>query len=267
MTQLDERPDRQTSRVERSTYGDDWYVPRERRTAGRIAATVLMLAAVTLVAASVGYVAAGGKVPGIVGGAAQTAGATPTAVIAQAPTQQPAAAQPAAPTAPPAPAEAPKPTDAPALAAAPPSLAPTAAPTSPPQAAQAKPTQPPPAAKPTSPPARASEAARKAQIEKTINDYFDALAAEDYGRAHQVCCTEAWRERYPLEQWQHNFDGVTDLRLTGEPRYLRFEDDVTVVDTDYTFVSGGARRNFTLRWTFKPVDGQWQADLAEAFSQ
>ena len=45
----------------------------------------------------------------------------------------------------------------------------------------------------------------------------------------------------------------------------RSTDDVVVVDTDYTFVSGGARRNFTLRWTFKPVGSEWQADLAEAF--
>jgi hypothetical protein len=106
--------------------------------------------------------------------------------------------------------------------------------------------------------------ARQAQIEGRIQEYFEALGAQDYARAQQVCCTPAWRARYPLDQWQHNFDGVTDLRLVGPPRYRTVQDDLVVVDTDYTFVSGGARRSFTLRWTFKPVGSEWQADLAEA---
>jgi hypothetical protein len=106
---------------------------------------------------------------------------------------------------------------------------------------------------------------RMAQIEGRVNEYFAALGQQDFARAQQVCCTEAWRARYPLDRWARNFDGVTDLRLVGPPRYLQVSDDLIVVDTDYTFVSGGARRNFTLRWTFKPVGTEWQADLAEAF--
>ena len=106
-----------------------------------------------------------------------------------------------------------------------------------------------------------------AQVEARIQEYFSALNVEDYARAHRVCCTAAWRARYPLARWERNFDGVTDLRLTGEPRYVRVEPDAIVVDTDYTFVSGGGRRNFTVRWTFQPVDGEWQADLAEAFTR
>ncbi len=104
-----------------------------------------------------------------------------------------------------------------------------------------------------------------AQIEGRVNEYFAALQNQDYARAQQVCCTAEWRARYPLESWQRNFAGVTDLRLVGPPRYQQVTDNLVVVDTDYTFVSGGARRNFTLRWTFTPVDGEWQAELAEAF--
>ena len=106
---------------------------------------------------------------------------------------------------------------------------------------------------------------RRAQIEGRIQEYFDALNAEDYARAHTVCCTDSWRSRYPLDRWERNFDGVTDLRLVGAPRYVRETDDEVVVDTDYTFASGGARRNFTLRWTFNPVGSEWQAELADAF--
>jgi hypothetical protein len=104
-------------------------------------------------------------------------------------------------------------------------------------------------------------------VEGTIREYFAALNAQDYARAHGVCCTEAWRARYPLDRWERNFDGVTDLDLLGEPRYLRVEPDVIVVDTDYRFRSGGRQRDFTLRWTFQPVGDRWQAELAEAFAR
>jgi hypothetical protein len=107
--------------------------------------------------------------------------------------------------------------------------------------------------------------ARQAQIEGKIQEYFEAAANKDFARAQQVCCTAEWRARYPVESWQHNFDGVTDLRIVGSPRYLQVQDDLVVVENDYTFVSGGVRRNFTLRWKFKPVDGEWQGDMAEAF--
>jgi hypothetical protein len=106
---------------------------------------------------------------------------------------------------------------------------------------------------------------RMAQIEGRINEYFAALGDQDFARAQQVCCTPEWRARYPLDRWQRNFDGVTDLHLVGAPRYQQVQDDVIVVDTDYTFLSGGARRNFTIRWTFEPVGSAWQADIAEAF--
>lgn len=114
-------------------------------------------------------------------------------------------------------------------------------------------------------PVRPGMDARQAQIEGRINEYFAALGEQDYARAQEVCCTPEWRARYPLAGWQRNFAGVSDLRLVGAPRYQQVTDTLVVVDTDYTFVSGGARRNFTLRWTFKPVGSEWQADLAEAF--
>jgi len=114
-------------------------------------------------------------------------------------------------------------------------------------------------------PLRPGMDARQAHIESRITEYFAALNEEDYARAQQVCCTEEWRARYPLASWQRNFAGVSDLRLVGAPRYLQRSDDVVVVENDYTFLSGGARRNFTLRWTFKPVGSEWRADGAEAF--
>jgi hypothetical protein len=107
--------------------------------------------------------------------------------------------------------------------------------------------------------------ARQAVIESKIRQYFAAVADHDYARAQQVCCTAAWRAQYPVEEWQHNFDGVSQLHLVRAPRYLHLGDDSVVVDTDYAFESGGAQRKFTLRWTFKPVGGDWQADLAEAY--
>lgn len=97
-----------------------------------------------------------------------------------------------------------------------------------------------------------------------MTDYFAALNARDFARAQQICCTEAWQARYPLQQWVRNFDGVTDLQQAGEPRYVRVEPDVIVVDTDYSFVSAGVPRTLTLRWTFREEDGEWKADLAEA---
>jgi hypothetical protein len=107
--------------------------------------------------------------------------------------------------------------------------------------------------------------ARQAQIEGTIQEYFTALNGADFARAQQVCCTDEWRAKYPLDTWQHNFDGVTDLHLVGAPRYIQVTDDTVVVDTDYTFVSGGAQRGYTVRWTFRPVGSEWKADLAQAF--
>jgi len=123
------------------------------------------------------------------------------------------------------------------------------------------------AAKPTGAPptARPSADTRRAEIDGRIRAYFAALNAGDFARAQQVCCTPAWRARYPLAEWEGNFVGVTDLRLTGEPRYVRVEDDEVVVETDYTFISAGARRDFTLRWTFTQVGDEWLAELAEAY--
>jgi hypothetical protein len=282
MTQLDDRPDVQTDSPSRFP---ELEASGERQSAGRIAVTVLLLAAVMLVAAVVGYVLAGGHLPGrgqataqapataaptpprgaaAAAAAAATSAATPTAAPA---TSQAASAPKPAPTSTPPTAQlqptAPPPTTAPARPTAPP-------PTAVPQPTTAQPT-PATAAKPseTQPgigmPIRPGLDARQAQIEGKIREYFDALGDEDYARAQQVCCTAEWRARYPLEQWQRNFNGVSDLRLVGSPRYLNQSDEQVVVDTDYTFVSGGARRNFTLRWTFHPVGSEWQADLAEAF--
>lgn len=108
--------------------------------------------------------------------------------------------------------------------------------------------------------------ARQGVIESKIRRYFAAAADHDYARAQQVCCTAEWRAHYPLEEWQHKFDGVSELHLVSAPRYVHLGDDAVVVDTDYAFVSGGASRNFTLHWTFKPVGDDWQADQVEAIA-
>jgi hypothetical protein len=293
MAQIHEPPpSRQTERSEPPDLEEGGFAPPARRSsAGRTAALALMLVAIGLVAAGVGFLLAGGRLP------SSGPSPAPTAAVAKVPEVAPTSTQPA-PTAPPAPTAVPKPTEAPApTAPPPPTTAPTVAPTTPPHptapppTAVPKPTEAPPApapaaepanealppapaAKPANPaagqegvssPVRPGADARRAQIEGRITEYFEALGERDFAHAQQVCCTAEWRARYPLERWQRNFDGVTDLRLVGAPRYLRVEDDVVVVDTDYTFVSGGVRRNFTLRWTFKPVGSEWQADLAEAF--
>jgi hypothetical protein len=272
----------------------------ERSSGGNWLPLILLLLSVMLVSAGIGFIVSGGQL------SASDPAPTPTAQVAAQPTSQLVAqAQPTvqAPVQAAAPAVAP-PTVAPQTAEPQPTATtapqptPTAQPepTTPPVAAQPKPTQPqptattapakptappqptavppttapaapPPVAKPTTAPSAPGADPRLAQIDGRIRDYFSALNAEDYARAQQVCCTEAWRARYPLRQWERNFDGVTDLRLEGEPRYLRVEPAVVVADTDYTFVSGGQRRNFTLRWTFQPVGNEWQAELAEAFGR
>jgi hypothetical protein len=269
MAQIHEPPpNRTTVRVERPYQEPGELEPPGRgASAARTAAVVLMLAAITLIAAGAGFLLAGGRLP------SATPTPAPAAGVADAPAAPPPATQ-ADPTAPPAPTAAPtvasKPTDPPA-----PTDAPTAAPPKPtapppvavpPPAPAAKPDSAPPAAPAGSfAPARPGIDPRRAKIEGRIREYFEALRAEDFARARQVCCTEEWRAQHPLDRWERNFDGVTDLRLVGAPRYVRVEDDVVVVDTDYTFLSGGARRSFTLRWTFRPVGDDWQAALAEAF--
>lgn len=215
---------------------------------GRRLVIGLLLLSVTLVSAGIGFMVSGGQLP--TSGAGATPAATPVAQTAPQPTAQPTPQPTQLPTQQPTQPPATPTTAAVKPTAAPPTSAPTA-----------------PAPKPTAAPAKPGQDPRLAQVEGRIREYFSALNAEDYARAHQVCCTEAWRSRYPLDRWERNFDGVTDLRLVGEPRYRRVEPDLIEVDTDYDFVSGGRERAFTLRWTFQPVGGEWQAELAEAFAR
>jgi hypothetical protein len=244
--------------VDAERVGSDRAEPRRTRpSAGRTVAVVLLYAVIGLASAAAGYTLAGGRTV--------AGGASPTPVSSSMVTPSPATAAqdvPAA-TAPPAPT-----VPATVQPAAPaPTLAPTAPPSSVADSAD-------PAAKPEDGAASSGQGAhlavrpgldaRQAQIEGTISEYFEALGARDFARAQQVCCTAEWRARYPLDRWERNFDGVSDLRMVGQPRYIRTEDDIVVVDSDYTFLSGGAQRTFTLRWTFRPVGSAWQAELAEA---
>src|SRR5215218_6646320 len=115
MAQIHEPPSRQTGRLESSDLEADGFAPPARRSsAGRTAALALMLVAVGLVAAGVGFLLAGGRLP------SSGPSPAPTAAVAKAPEVAPTSTQPA-PTAPPAPTAVPKPTEAPAPTAPPPS--------------------------------------------------------------------------------------------------------------------------------------------------
>jgi hypothetical protein len=216
----------------------------------------LVLACVVLVAGGAGYLLAGGQLSG---GDAASEEPTPTLVA-----QLPLAAA-SAPTPPPAQVTLPTPFAPPTATAASPTPAPTSAPpmaTVP--AAAAVPTPPPPAAAPA--PAAPSDP-RIAVVESHVADYFAALNKQDYAAAQAACCTPRWRSQYPLDAWQRNFDGVTDLRFATPFRYTTVEPDRIVTEIDYSFRSGGAQRFFTLRWTFVPVGQDWLADDAQAFAQ
>jgi len=105
-------------------------------------------------------------------------------------------------------------------------------------------------------------------VERHIGEYFAALNAGDYARAQMVCCTPGWRARFPLDEWRGNFAGVTDLRFVTPIRYPTVEPNRIVAEVDYSFLnSSGARRFFTLRWTFVPSGNDWLADDAVASPQ
>jgi hypothetical protein len=230
---------------------------RARPSAGRTTAIIVLYAAIGLGSATVGYALAGGRMLAGVASPAPVVSATMTPESEAAAQIVLTATLPPAPTATPIP-----PTPRPAT------VAPSVVPTAPPQ-----PTVEPVAAKPDGA-ERTGQGAhiavrpgmdvRQAQIDGTIAEYFEALGARDFARAQQVCCSAEWRARYPLDRWERNFDGVSDLHMVGQPRHVRTEDDVVVVDSDYTFVSGGTQRTLTLRWTFRPVGSQWQGELDEA---
>jgi serine/threonine-protein kinase len=120
------------------------------------------------------------------------------------------------------------------------------------------------AQEPSAPKPAATGDARLTEVERRIDNFFTDLNVGDYARAQAVCCTPAWRARYPLETWRAKFAGVTNLRYATPIRYVSVEPNRIVADTDYTFRSGGVTRAFTLRWTFAPVGGEWLADLGEA---
>jgi hypothetical protein len=256
--------------------------PRERRTgSGVVALVVLVVVLVALLAGTVGYIVAGGRLDSV----------KPTAVTAAAPVVPPPVAQPpVVPTNAPAtvaPAQ-PLPTQPPAPTATMPPTATTAP--APPQVVNAEPTSvpvpptatvpPPPTATPRPmstapvipPAARALPAAkpdaRFALVERHVSDYFAALNAGDYARAQAVCCTPAWRSRFPLAEWQRNFAGVTDLRFVTPFRYPAIESGRIIAEVDYSFVnSSGVRQFYTLRWTFVAVGNDWLADEATASRQ
>ena len=108
---------------------------------------------------------------------------------------------------------------------------------------------------------------RFALVERHVTDYFQALNDGDYARAQAVCCTPRWRSQYPLDTWQANFKGVSDLKFATPFRYTTVEPNRIVAEVDYSFMSAGARRFFTLRWTFVPSGQDWLADDAQAFPQ
>lgn len=221
-------------------------------------ALVLILA--VLLAVAVGFIAAGGRF-----------GAAPEQAATQ-PTQSAAIA---APNTPPVQAVVPTATLLPTVAPTPATIPPTlVAPTPPPAIATPAPPPPKPVvaqpAPTTSIPATGATSSdpRQVLVERHIADYFAALNTSDYARAQAVCCTAGWRSRYPLDEWRKNFAGVTDLRFSTPARYTIVEPTRIVAEVDYSFAnSSGARRFFTLRWTFVPVGNDWLADDAVASPQ
>lgn len=277
MAPTDTPPFSPTERVDVGRAGGSGHPDPGPSSGGGWLPMALLLLSVTLISAGVGFVLSGGQLPGIpdptpvsqpVAQAQSTPPPAPATSVAAPPTAgPPATAAPVqatvtvpvvAPTEPPAPATPPPaPTQVPATAVPKPTTAP---PPPPPVVATATAAPKPNAARPAADP-------RLPQIERRVRDYFAALRAEDFARAQQVCCSEAWRARYPLDRWERNFDGVTELRMEGEPRYLLIEPGIIQLDTDYTFLSAGQRRHFTIRWTFAPNGDQWEADIAEAFAR
>ena len=247
--------------------------PPRGKTVPALIALVLVL--VVLLTGAVGYIAAGGRLNIV------TSAATPTTVAAAtqapAPAAQPSATQivaaptqPAPPTQPPAPTATapppkvvnPEPTPAPPTATvpAPPTPTPPPPPTATPRSAVVQPTVPAKVPPSTDP--------RLALVERHVADYFTALNAGDYARAHTVCCTPAWRAKNPLAEWQRNFSGVTDLRFATPFRYPTVEASRIIAEVDYSFLnSSGARQFFMLRWTFVPSGNDWLADEAVASRQ
>jgi hypothetical protein len=259
VTQINEPPaHRPPEQVDAARFGWPSVEPRHARPSiGRTAAIVVLYAAIGVASAAVGYTLAGGRM--------LAGSASPPPVVSATATAAPDAAAQIVPTATVLPPLTPTPIPP---TPQPPTVAPSVAPTAPPS-----PTVKPVAAKPEDPEragpgahvaVRPGMDARQAQINGVIAEYFEALGARDFARAQQVCCSAEWRARYPVDRWERNFDGVSNLRMVGQPRYVRTEDDIVVVDSDYTFVSGGTQRTYRLRWTFRPVGSQWQGELAEA---
>jgi tRNA A-37 threonylcarbamoyl transferase component Bud32 len=219
------------------------------------ALVALVLVLVVLLAGAVGYIAAGGRL-------VSSDAPAPTATVGSAASQPGLIAQtpapPAAtPTTPPAP-----------TAQATTEAQPPPATTAPPTATAAPPPPKPTVLQPTAPAKVQSPGAadqRLALVERRIGDYFAALNAGDFARAQMVCCTPGWRARYPLDEWRKNFTGVTDLRFATPVRHTTVEPSRIVAEVDYSFAnSSGARRLFTLRWTFVPSGNDWLADDAVA---
>lgn len=245
----------------------------------------LVMLLIVMLAGTVGYLLAGGRLdrssdPATVAGptspsistatvGGQGAPATPTPLLlppitARAETGPPSALVSTSVPPTPAPPTPIPPTPAPPTPIPSTPVPPTAAPTPPP----------PPTATVAQKPAATGVTAfprrdpRFAEIERRVAEYFAALNAEDYPRAQTVCCTPAWRARYPVEEWRRNFTGVTDLRFSMPFRYPVVEASRVVAEIDYSFVnSSGNRRSLTLRWTFVPIGSEWLADEAIAVPQ
>jgi hypothetical protein len=261
--------------------------PTEQRRGGSVPPILLGLVLVlaVLLAGSIGYIVASSRGPaGNATAPAATTAAFAAAPLGTAPPPLVAPTQGAVPTPAPAgtaPGSVPAPPPPTVTVASPPTATapPRPEPTSPPPPTpapptQVPPTQPPTQAAPTAPPNVTAAAApttdqRFGLIERHVGDYFAALNAGDYARAQAACCTQAWRARYPLDDWRKNFTGVTDLRFARPFRYPVVEAGRIIAEIDYSFTNGGSsdRRFFTLRWTFVPVGSDWLADEATASPQ
>jgi hypothetical protein len=122
----------------------------------------------------------------------------------------------------------------------------------------------PPAPLPTAP---APVVKPQAKIEQTVSRYFAALNTQDYRTAWLACCSPTWRQKHPLDEFESFVVGVTDLRYATPIRQIKSEVNQVTIEVDYSFLSRGVRRYFTLRWTMIPVGTEWVAEETAAFPQ
>jgi hypothetical protein len=101
------------------------------------------------------------------------------------------------------------------------------------------------------------------QMQTRAQRYFDNLNAGRYAAAYVGCCTPRWRAANSFDKFRSDFVGVS--RLTAAPPYIVSAEPGSIgLLIDYSFVSAGSRRDFTLSWAMVPIGNEWLADQTAA---